>query len=711
MDDGESEVAAAPADSWRQRVGFGMGRAVQLFWLALVPTIPAVALSYYPGALEAPGDRRTLFMYSGSITGLCVSFSLVCWGSLVYGWEMSLRPRSLAVTVGVPLLVYCGWYWAGVSLMAYAFPLRFLELPLILPAVVAGLYVPSCASSVAIWNRLLRRRLHPSPTPLSPAGFEPVELDGRGSGGAAAATPFDSDPETPLPPPFEPPGTPSPRAVGAPSPLPPAVSAPSLGAALQPEPRRTARSRARFVADLDGCERDCDAGAGPRSSLDGLPPRTPLARLAWAQAPGAATAGGPDSEGASEAASAAPPLTGRASSRAALSVAASSRAGGPARSLRSGRRQSLADAPDMAWRLLKFMGGLTVQIYPMWGYIFLFALFENSGVAQVFISIAFSLLSFFTCFAILRVYRNFLCDLLPDHGGPALALLWLLHLLRSFRLLVSFRSSSDAVLVFGVVSDAAVCFAPLLAGSASKSFARRLHGVVSYVLTRPMRRLSSAIATRSQLASWRISRSRSKLPLPWRRSRSLSHSQLPQPPPSDRDRERELRGGGAALVRESGRALFFLQALASIMASVQFVVILTVFRFGTARVLFPYHEEVLPGRGYAACLLAAAASVAILSACLGAAWLLSSRPTPPHVAAGGGAAATLGPGQAPDLSASARVRSVKDGFEIGWAMVDLFGKRIAGMWMTSVLITTAAMVKTYNIFAVVFPSAFVPSGI
>eukprot|EP00741_Cyanophora_paradoxa_P011454 tig00020556_g11065.t1 len=675
-------------------------------------------------------------MYSGTLTGLQVSFSLVCWGSLVYGWDMSCRPRSVAVTVGVPLLVYCGWYGAGCCLMAYALPLRFLELPFVLPAIVAALYVPSCASSVLVWNRLLRRRLHPRPA----LDFEPVELELEPAMASGAGGTLVSDLDSPRPaqpclnaktaardaPANAQPGAPllagAPGGRGGPGPR----RASDLSVAGSDERERPAPRRKHLaLAWGAGAERDA-LGPASDDTLDGSLAPPPSEEEAG---PGKEE-DGPRAQAAQAGAEAGPLTATSPSSRMAISLALSaSEAGTPrarllrGQALRAGRRRFLDDAPEMAWRLLKFMGGLTVQIYPMWGYVFLFSLFEDSGSAQVLISLAFSVLSFATCFAILRAYRGFLGDLLPDYGGPAMALLWLLvrvYPLPRRRAAAHERPSSSTSSAASACCDCVVCFAPLLTTRVSDDVGRRLYTVGPrtpprparprpappratrgqvpasvLVLTRPMRRLSSALASTASLLRWR------------RRPRSVadSHPHLPAlagPPLAAITREH----GGVELVRESGRALFFLQALSSISASVQFVVILTVFRFGPARALFPYHEAVLPARGYAACLLAAAASVAIMAACLGAVWLLSARgPAGPGP---GGAAAGPGAGAASARLCSAAVR---DGFEIGWTMVDVFGKRIAGMWMTSVLITTAAVCRHYGVFSVVFPAAFVPSAL
>eukprot|EP00741_Cyanophora_paradoxa_P011157 tig00020553_g10778.t1 len=725
--------------------------------MMVIPIVPSVILAVYPGPLEKPEDRRALFMYSAGLTGPMVCFSLVTWASLIFHWRLR-SAREWPLVFGVPVLAYSAVFFAACGALAYGVP-DSLRVAFIPPAAVSFLYVPSSYITVTVWKSVRRRRMrrlgasgnissHSLPPPEDPVPLQAPEPEGDGgypvpvhvldpavlggrvpsSGNSTPGSPElapepegygkpsweESAPPDKGFPPSSPLGDPEPGGVNGPLPgtveqkldVPgdgeggetPAPRVPHFS--TPPHPRPTPpRTHLRFEPHPfpefapRGAATDRPTGrpspillhaypktarAHPSSSsswkASGRSGRyTPQPALQTEGEDGGGGGGGggkPPAKPPPPALAVVPlPQSPPAGAQAVFptGAGAAGRPGGPRSPLVAPLRTTVEPPPHerkhLAKDLLTWMLGLTVIIWPMWGYLFLFALFSFSSVAQVIVSLAFSIVSFSTCYAVLRIFRTFLYSLLPDHGGHALALLWLLHLLRSMRLMGSFRASSYAVLAFGVVSDAAVTFAPLLLGNISRAFTNRLGRAVSTIL--------------------RPAKGRGLWPFLTGRG----------------EKEKEERGGGLGdetrreavrLVREGGRALFFLQALASIMASGQFVAIMTMFRYGRSRILYPFHPDILPWETYAACIVAAASSVVFLSLCL-----LGVRIFAKTRAA----------------RSSRRAAALEDGFELGWSMVDCFGYRIAIMWMTSTLISTATIVRTYNIFSVVFPAAFVPSDI
>eukprot|EP00741_Cyanophora_paradoxa_P022216 tig00021438_g21446.t1 len=127
------------------------------------------------------------------------------------------------------------------------------------------------------------------------------------------------------------------------------------------------------------------------------------------------------------------------------------------------------------------------------------------------------------------------------------------------------------------------------------------------------------------------------------------------------------------------------------MASLQFVAIATVLRYSRVAPLFPFHPAALPDGDFAACVAAALASAACIALGLAGLHLLSARSAA--------------------LARTGRQRAVKDGFELGWALVDGSAWRVVAVWAVSTMVSAPALLRVMRIYSVVFPGAYVPLDI
>eukprot|EP00741_Cyanophora_paradoxa_P022217 tig00021438_g21447.t1 len=348
-------------------------RMRRLAAMLVLPLFPMGLGGAYPGPLQGSEGRAAAFVYSAACAGLTLMIGLLAYASFVFPWDLA-RPRGWPPVFGPPLASLAFFFVGGSAAFAYAAP-GALEVPFAPAAAISVLLLPACVPPLLAWTAAARGR--------ASASVHVAALDGSEEGMVVAG----ARPPLPL------------NARGAP-PL-GLAAAPGSGPGAPEDPGEAAA---------------CGAERRPQQQLL-QPPAEQLLQPPAA----AAVAGGPGSRRRARSAPAPgpPPAVGR--------LAHVPRGARVAAGVAGGARRLLS-------RLMIFFSGLLLVVYPLWGYLFLFSLFANSGAAQVAVSVCFSFVSAGMCFGFLRVFRGPLCALLPDNGGQAFVLLYLLHSIRLFRL-------------------------------------------------------------------------------------------------------------------------------------------------------------------------------------------------------------------------------------------------------------------------------------